>query len=78
MLNTLFSDYEIHDIDNDTITLICVTLKININKNLLCGDVYDMVTIQLNTGIIDFCIEEEEDSYTNIGSYNFKLVQEIV
>jgi hypothetical protein len=73
MLNSLFSDYEIHDIDDDAITLTGVTLKININKNLLCGDVYDMVTVQLNTGMIDFCMED-----TIVGSYKFKLIQEIV
>ena len=77
MLNSLFSDYEISDIDYDVITLVGVTLKININKNLLCGDMYDMVTVQFNTGMIDFCIEEE-DIYTNVGSYKFKLIQEIV
>jgi hypothetical protein len=78
MLNSLFSDYEIHDIDHDEITLMYATLKININKNLLCGDVYDMVTVQLNTGMIDFCMEDEEYMYTIVGSYKFKLIQEIV
>ncbi|MDA9847002.1 hypothetical protein N9C10_03650 [Flavobacteriaceae bacterium] len=77
MFNTLFSDYEIHDIDFDEITLKDVTLKININKNLLNGDVYDMVIVHINTGVIDFCVEEEEDEFTTVGSYNFKL-QEIV
>ena len=77
MLNSLFSEYEIHDIDYDTITLLGVTLKININKNLLSGDVYDMVHVHINTGMIDFCVEEEEDIYTTVGSYKFKL-QEIV
>ena len=78
MLNSLFSDYEIHDIDYDVITLTNVTLRINISKNLLGGDVYDMVTVQLNNGMITFCIEEQEDVYTNVGSYKFKLVQEMV
>ena len=64
MFNTLFSNYEIHDIDFDEITLKDVTLKININKNLLNGDVYDMVIVHINTGVIDFCVEEEEDELT--------------
>ena len=78
MLSSLFSDYEISDIDYDVITLVGVTLKININENLLRGDMFDMVNVQFNTGMIDFCIEEEEDIYTNVGSYKFKLIQEIV
>ena len=76
MLNTLFSDYEIHDIDFDEITLKDVTLKININKNLLNGDVYHIVVVHINTGVIDFCVEEYDDIVIT-GSYNFKL-QEIV
>lgn len=76
MLNTLFSDYEIHDIDYDTITLTGVTIKININKNLLSGDVYDMVYVNINTGMIDFCVQGYEDPVI-AGSYKFKL-QEIV
>lgn len=77
MLNSLFDDYEIHDIDSDVITLLNVTLIININKNLLNGDFFEMVTVQINTGNIDFFRGNPDDIMTSCGTYRFKL-QEIV
>lgn len=54
MLNTLFSYYEIEDVDYETVYLANVTIKKNLSKNILNGDFFEGVNFNMASGKLEF------------------------
>ena len=63
MLNTIFSDYEIEDYDDEMVYLVNVTIAKNLSKNILKGDFFESVNFNVATGKLEFINDDTIENW---------------
>jgi hypothetical protein len=63
MLNTLFSYYEIEDVDDELVYLVNVTVAKDLSKNILNGDFFGSVHFNISSGKLEFIMNNTVEDW---------------